>query len=200
MRTTNVSELRDQVLNFVTNHPQVNVTAISNKLKADQEKIRKIVKTLELEKKISSEKNGKAINYTTLSATPAKVTATPISDKDRGRNFGRNFGRIIINGEPLAKGKAVLAIVAAHVKKNPGITITKLKEVFPDGLIPGYGVFQDVKVSADRSERYFSNPNQLISLKGKKIAVCSQITTENIKNILAIATKIGQKFTLQKMA
>ena len=105
----------------------------------------------------------------------------------------RDFTKYKFNGEVFSKGGLVRAMVAQYVKdKKP--SMAKLKEVFPDELIPTYGVFQEVSVAKKRSgdkQRYFLKPELVIKLKDKNIAVTNQLTSAYLETFLAAAKKLG---------
>ena len=127
--------------------------------------------------------------------TGKKKSAPPADEEKLPAASGRNNDKYKFNGEELGKGKTVLALVAHFISKNPKTTIAKLKEVFPDNLMNHkYGVFKEAgeakKISGSR-ERYFLKPEQLIKVGDKWIAVCNQITAENIKPFLKAAKTLG---------
>ncbi len=108
----------------------------------------------------------------------------------------RDFTKYKFGGEVYSKGGLVHAMVAQFCKdKKP--SITKLKEVFPDELIPTYGVFQEVSVAKKRSgdkQRYFLKPEQVIKLRdGKSIAVTNQLTSAYLDSFMTAAKKVGMK-------
>jgi hypothetical protein len=128
---------------------------------------------------------------------PAKKSAKP--SKRTADNFNRNFGRIKVNGETLSKGRAVHAVVAAHIeKKKP--TLAQLKATFPDELLKNYGVIQEIgkarKYSVNGKTRYFVNKEDVLTTKdGKSIAVCNQFSTENVKPFIKTAKTLGITMT-----
>lgn len=147
-------------------------------------------------KSTTEKKVKKAKADATVEPVAVAPTVEPVkSDKTKGRNFGRNFGRLMVNGIPLHKGKAADAIVREYVKAN-NPTYTELKKVFPDSLLKTYGIFTDIVTAKQKAGRYFTNRS--ITLKdGKKIAVCSQFTADNIQPLLAVATTLKFVITVE---
>lgn len=125
------------------------------------------------------------------STKPAKKSA----DKRTADNFNRNFGRIKVNGETLSKGRAVHAVIAAHIAaKKP--TLAQLKTSFPDELLKNYGIIQELakakKYSVNGKTRYFVNKEDVLTTKdGKSIAVSNQFSTENVKPFIKHAKTLG---------
>jgi hypothetical protein len=108
---------------------------------------------------------------------------------------GRDTSKLKFNGELYGKGRLVLAVVQHYVKSNPRVSLTKLKEVFPDELQPRYGMVQEVgkakKLSADR-DRFFLKPEDLIKVGDKKIAVCNQFGSNNLPPFLKmVKSRLG---------
>lgn len=102
------------------------------------------------------------------------------------------------NGQGYGKGKLVLAVLKAHVAKNPNITLDQMKKAFPDELLKGYGIFQTKEkaiAQSPKSKRFFLKDDQLIRIKGASIAICNQFSTENIKPFLVHAKGMGFQIT-----
>ena len=107
---------------------------------------------------------------------------------------GRDNSKLSLNGgEPLGKGPFVRHLLTVYAEQhNP--TYKQLKEVFPDTLLKRFGIFQDeakAKEISGKRPRYFMKPEQLIKLKDKKVAVCSQFTFDNIQPFLKAARELG---------
>jgi hypothetical protein len=85
--------------------------------------------------------------------------------------------------------------VNEYVSKHKQIGIGKLKEVFPDDLIQRFGVLQEIskakQFTSGGRDRFFLKEEMVIKLKDKKIVVCNQWTSENIKPFLTAARKLG---------
>ena len=99
-------------------------------------------------------------------------------------------------GEPMGKGPFVRHLLSVYVEQHSPITYKQLKEVFPDTLLKRFGIFQDeakAREISGKRDRYFMKDTQLIKLKDKKIAVCSQFTFGNIQPFLKVAKELGYK-------
>lgn len=110
--------------------------------------------------------------------------------------FYRDNSKYKFNGEMYGKGPLVRAVVKQYVQDNPKITLTQLRDIFPDELLRRYGIFQEESEAREISgkcDRYFLKPEHLIQLKKEKIAVCSQFTFENIQPFLKLAKGMGYK-------
>jgi hypothetical protein len=143
-------------------------------------------------------------------AKPAKVVTAKkavkpskkAADKRTANNFDRDFGRFKVNGEVLSKGRAVHAVIAAHITaKKP--TLAQLKASFPDELLKNYGIIQELskakKCSINGKTRYFVNKEDVLNTKdGKSIAVSNQFSTENIKPFIKHAKTLGYVMTPAK--
>ena len=109
----------------------------------------------------------------------------------------RNNNKFKFNGEEFGKGPLVRAVVAQFVADNPGINYKKLKEAFPDDLLKRFGICQDVEkareISGAKYDRYFFKEEQVIKVKDKKVVVCNQFTSDNIKPFLKVAKELGYK-------
>lgn len=125
----------------------------------------------------------------------------PKAVKEQKEKGDRDKSEYNFNGEVFRKGPLIRAVVREHVRLNPKITFDLLKKVFPDEWLKGYGIFQTYEKAMDVSKkvkRYFLNDVQLIHVKnnaGKPcaIAVCSQISKDNMVAFLTGARKLGYK-------
>ena len=215
VKAAQIQEVRD----YIAANPGSDQKAIVKATKIANPIVWEALNQLKAQNAISGAKVGRNTGYSVTGAKQAGVksaassTAEPKpkakakvnpevkpvgikSDKSKGRNFGRNFGRLTVNGVPLHKGKAADAIVRAYVKdKNP--TYQELKAVFPDSLLKTYGIFTDMQAARQRAGRYFCNKSITLA-GGKKIAVCSQFTTDNIQPLLNVARGLGFKIGVEK--
>lgn len=102
--------------------------------------------------------------------------------------------KFILEGEEYGKGPLVLATIKRYCVKNPGVTFETLKQIFPDSIVKGYGAFAKYDQAMIKSvgrKRYFLNDSQTIQLVDGRIAVCNQITGENVRMLIAAALKAG---------
>ena len=124
-----------------------------------------------------------------------KEEKTESSSKKGKSEGGRDMRKFKFMGEQYTKGGLALAVVGEYVAKHKNISLTKLKEVFPDDLIKRFGVFQEVKkaksFASGGRERYFLKEDQIIKLNGSRIAITNQWTSDNIKPFLTAARKLG---------
>lgn len=121
---------------------------------------------------------------------------TEISVKSNGKNEGkRDMRKFRFKGEHHTKGGLVHAIITEFVSKRKNISLTKLKESFPDELLQRFGVVQEIskakQFASGGRDRYFMQPEKVIKLKDKRIVVCNQWTSDNIKPFLTTARKLG---------
>jgi len=113
-----------------------------------------------------------------------------------GKNDGkRDMRKFRFKGEHHTKGGLVHAVITEFVSKRKNISLAKLKESFPDELLQRFGVVQEIakakQFASGGRDRYFMQDERVIKLKDKKIVVCNQWTSENIKGFLTAARKLG---------
>lgn len=109
---------------------------------------------------------------------------------------GRDNSKFKFNGGEYGKGPLVRAVVAQYVVDNPTVTYEQLKGIFPDELLKRFGIFQNLETAkqiANKGNRYFTKPEQIIELVDEKIVVCNQFTVINIQPFLKVAKKLGYK-------
>lgn len=111
-------------------------------------------------------------------------------------NSNRNFDRVRFNGEDLPKGRTVHAVVADYIKKHPKVTLSALQEKFPDELMRGpWGLLKELntakKISGPKKLRYFLREKDVLSVGGKKVAVCNQWSTEGFEGFKKHVKTLG---------
>jgi len=121
---------------------------------------------------------------------------TEKSKTSYGKNEGkRDMRKFRFKGEHHTKGGLVHAVITEFVSKRKSISLAKLKESFPDELLQRFGVVQEIakakQFASGGRDRYFMQEERIIKLKDKKIVVCNQWTSENIKPFLTAARKLG---------
>ncbi len=121
---------------------------------------------------------------------------TEKSKTSYGKNDGkRDIRKFRFKGEHHTKGGLVHAVISEFVSKRKNISLAKLKESFPDELLQRFGVVQEIakakQFASGGRDRYFMQDERVIKLKDKKIVVCNQWTSENIKPFLTAARKLG---------
>jgi len=121
---------------------------------------------------------------------------TEKSKTSYGKNEGkRDMRKFRFKGEHHTKGGLVHVVISEFVSKRKNISLAKLKESFPDELLQRFGVVQEIakakQFASGGRDRYFMQEERIIKLKDKKIVVCNQWTSENIKPFLTAARKLG---------
>lgn len=111
---------------------------------------------------------------------------------------GRNNDKFSFNGQDgLGKGPLCRELIRQIVADTPGITFKKLTELYPQDLIPRFGLYEEFdaarKKSGQKYDRYFFKDADIIKLKDKKIVVCNQLTSALIEGIIARAKELGYK-------
>ena len=96
--------------------------------------------------------------------------------------------------------EAIRKISDKEMEKRRGTGTSKyflglIGKSFPDELLPRFGVVQEIRkakqFASGGRDRYFMQDERVIKLKDKKIVVCNQWTSENIKPFLTAARKLG---------
>ncbi|NOS91711.1 MAG: hypothetical protein HOP30_07300 [Cyclobacteriaceae bacterium] len=100
------------------------------------------------------------------------------------------------NSEGLNKGRLALAIIKEYAReKKP--SFKTLLEMFPDTIVPPYGVCKPVKIAKEMSKeraRFFIKPEEEIKLRDCSICVSNQWTVDRIQQVISIAKKqLGYK-------
>lgn len=112
----------------------------------------------------------------------------------------RDYTKYLFDGEKYGKGRLVLAVLEKYVSENPTISFNDLKMEFPDCLqgdsdLQFSGtqvVFSRVtEIKTGEMKRFFTKDEELIQIKGDKIAVSREWNYQNIQNFIAAATKNG---------
>lgn len=142
-----------------------------------------------------------AAEVATTPTTPTTTTAPQTAAPQPKTKVEKPKAGVVVNGSNHSKSGAVLAIVKDYCEKHPGLTVEQLKEIFPDTMLRRFGIFQEVaaaKKIANGGNRYFFKDEQQISLADGKIAVCNQITSDNIKPMLDKARTLGYEITVNE--
>ncbi len=108
------------------------------------------------------------------------VTDTYFIESVKNRDYTKYF----FNGQKFGKNRLVLAVIKDYVEKNPKITFSQLKAVFPDTL-QGRETFTTESFAKNkRDRRNFIEPEELITLTDETIAVSTQWGVGNINKFL----------------
>lgn len=118
--------------------------------------------------------------------------------KNKFNQGGRDLTKYKFNGSEYNKGRLALAIIAQYAKeKKPSLKMAL--ELFPDEIIPPYGLIKpiaDAKKMSKERQRFFIKPEEEIKLRDTVIAVSNQFTTERIEKVISIAKK-ELKYTIK---
>lgn len=105
----------------------------------------------------------------------------------------KDFTKYVFDGNTLSKGRLVHAIIKKFVSEhNP--SLVELATAFPEAEIRPYGKLfvhfdEAVKINTDsKRTRFFAKQEDVIKIKGGKIAVSNQIDGELVKRMLAVAS------------
>ena len=139
-------------------------------------------------------KKGKKENAEEVSGEDAGDTEN--SQEVKGQSKGnRDMRKFKFDGVLHTKGGLVLAVVRKYVDKHKNISLTKLKEVFPDELLQRFGVVQEIKkaktFTSGGRDRFFMKDDQIIKVNGSRVVCSNQWTSDNIKPFLTAARKLG---------
>jgi len=117
---------------------------------------------------------------------PAAVVNDPQSS-------GRDKTKYMFEGKVYAKNRLVLAIIKKYIEQN-NTNYENLAKVFDKSLQGSLGVIElydnAVKVS-DAKKRYFLKDEDIITLQGVKIVVCTQWGIFNIVKFIKQAQSLG---------
>lgn len=108
----------------------------------------------------------------------------------------RDTTKYMVNGNVYLKNRLVLAIVRDYAAKHPEITRQTLKTVFDKTLQGSIGVVENAEVAEQRADytvRFFTKPEEVITLSDGKMYVCTQWGILNIPRFLTRARQLGYK-------
>lgn len=108
----------------------------------------------------------------------------------------KDYSKYYFNDVEYGKGRLVLAVVTDFVSSNPGMTINKLKNIFPKYIQGSIGVLNELqyvqnKYEGKNHQRHFLKPYELIRLKDCTVAVSTEWSMGNIDNFIRHAKMIG---------
>jgi len=191
-----LTETQKKVLDTLSQHPNSNADEISTQSGLTKLTVYATVKKLEALKLVNKKySEGQTLYFLrpeeNVTATIPKKNAVKKSSTGK-----RDFTKYKFNGELHSKGRLVLAIVTQYTKDHRNVTLAKLKEVFPDTLIPTTGVLLELSAAkrfSGKTPRFFLKPDEVIKLKDKTIAVTNQLTSSYLETFLVAAKKAGYK-------
>ena len=109
----------------------------------------------------------------------------------------RDKTKYLYEGKILSKNRLVLAIIKDYTTNHLQINLKDLQSVFDKSLQGSLMVvdnLENIKKITDYQKRYFSNEQDLITLKdGTIVAVCNQWGIFNIKKFIMVANNLGYK-------
>ena len=109
----------------------------------------------------------------------------------------RDKTKYLYEGKILSKNRLVLAIIKDYTTNHLQINLKDLQSIFDKSLQGSLMVvdnLENIKKITDYQKRYFSNEQDLITLKdGTIVAVCNQWGIFNIKKFLMVANNLGYK-------
>ena len=101
----------------------------------------------------------------------------------------------MFDGKVLPKNRLVLAIIKKYVAEND-VTFEELCGVFDRSLQGSLGVvelLENAKKVADGPKRYFMKEEDVLTLNGLKVVVCTQWGIFNIVKFIKRAESLGFK-------
>lgn len=119
----------------------------------------------------------------------------------KGEPSAKDFSKFKFQGELYSKGRLIHAIIAKFAADN-NPTIVELNAAFPQNVVKAYGkglflsVEEAEKINTDsKRSRFFTKKEDIIKIKGLKIAVSNQIDGELVNRMLTVTPKHGYKIT-----
>jgi len=118
---------------------------------------------------------------------------------------GRSYAKYHFEGQLLGKGRLVLAVIKSYCQKHADLSYEALKDAFPDHLQGSLGVIaplskaiEIVEKSPRKQRRHFIKPDEMVSLVGGDIAVCTEWGAGNIDNFIEHAKSYGCEIDLDR--
>ena len=128
---------------------------------------------------------------------PAFISSTTASENtEQPTTSKRDTTRYMFNNNVYLKNRLVWAVVKQFVKDNPHITREQLKQSFPKSLQGSIGVVEDdetAKLRSDYTVRFFTKPEETLTLADGTMYVCTQWGILNIPRFLTRARQLGYR-------
>ena len=105
----------------------------------------------------------------------------------------RDKTKYMFEGKVYAKNRLVLAIVKKYVEQN-NPDFAKLNQVFDRSLQGSLGVvelYENADKVSDAAKRYFMKPEDVLTIHGQKVVVCTQWGIFNIVKFIKQAQSLG---------
>lgn len=112
-----------------------------------------------LDGKLAEKQNAVKVLTKEPKKAPAKkeVATKIVTPEEKSAEGGRNYSKYAVNGAgSYGKGRMVEAVVNKYVELNPGTTVQKLKEVFPEHL-QGSNFIKDSSEKITDMKRYYES-------------------------------------------
>lgn len=142
-----------------------------------------INRVIKLEKKVSDIENGKFKSMPNKNSMPVKPS------------LRRDTTKYSFDGKILGKNRLVLEVIRKYVSKNPDVSMDELERVFDKSLQGSLGVvrsLEDVKLTiTDWEKRFFTKPEEILTLIDGMSVVCTQWEISNINNFIHRAVQLG---------
>ena len=194
-------EVIKKVLKYLAQHGSGTNQTIASNIGVPFIQLQGVTKMLLSEKLVAYVKENKT--YRLLESKkeePVKATsekAEPVAEKKETvltNKSKRDFSKFKFGGQEYNKSRLVMAILSKFCEDHEP-TLTELKDAFPDDVVKpyGYGLFRPAveakKVNDEGRQRFFAKDNELIKIKGGKIAASNQITNDLLQRFLSVAKK-----------
>lgn len=103
-----------------------------------------------------------------------------------------------VDGTPVPKSRVALEVLQRFVEKKGIRTVDKLTETFPVSLHPAGLILPVGKARIKNKKRERFNMDELLTLGGKKFAVCKEFGHNNMTALIATSEKQG--FKIQRVS
>lgn len=191
-----ISETQKMLLDLITQKPGIDINTILEKSGLKQIVVTNGAAALAKEKliKINKLKEGNTFEPIVESkATFKKEEQSLVAKKEKRVSTSymkRNKDTYEFEGNIYKKGRLVLAIITAYLKKNPKTTFVELEALWPKAnLQKGYGVFQKLADAKKREARFFMEKEEVLSAGcGTKLVVTREWGSGNIGNLIKHAS------------
>lgn len=181
---------KNKILDLISKEPR-NISEIANAAHLPNRKVASILEQLSLDNDNIQFSAGR---FSLVDQIKDQQIPTPIEENEPENIRRRDYGKYSINGgEEVGKARLVLEIIRNVINDNPdGMSLKKLKEMFPDSLHKKFGVIQPLVEAIKRSEkhkRFFVDTP--LKAGRQSIAVCREWSVDNIKPVINTAISMG---------
>ncbi|MCB9186429.1 MAG: hypothetical protein H6601_06745 [Flavobacteriales bacterium] len=180
-------EIIEQVTEILKNNGKLTPAEILERINGElpMVQVSAALKTMLDDRIINVEELGKTKFYSFNTKASNPTAEKPASKRDTTKYDFEGL-------QQLSKGRLALAIVKRYcLEKKP--TQIELKEIFPDKIVPPYGMIRslhEAKEASKERKRFFINDEDVITLTdGGKVCVSNQFTTNRITKVIDICEK-----------